>query len=196
MLHVTNKRYASQGVTWHSRKTETMNTSALLSESSTRTISKDTYYSLKLDQSKAIERLTKQGNWPTRSESFSAEDASYDFVVMAAFQTPKTYGDCDQPMLDYPALANYLGAPQESFDHLFYEDATPEPKLKRVKATHVVKKCVTVQEVAEQISMSIRWLKDQVKAGNLKGYRLGIKIMIDLESLKEFMAAREMAKKG
>lgn len=53
-------------------------------------------------------------------------------------------------------------------------------------------KCIEVNKLAKTIDMSPRWIKDKVKAGELLGYRLGNRIVVDLQSVDDFMAAREM----
>ncbi len=51
---------------------------------------------------------------------------------------------------------------------------------------------IEVGNVARSLDMSTRWVKDQVKAGHLSGFRLGNRIVIDRRSLEDFMAAREI----
>ena len=52
--------------------------------------------------------------------------------------------------------------------------------------------CVEVNKLAKQIDMSPRWIKERIKDGSLIGYRLGNRIVVNRQSVDDFMAAREM----
>ena len=52
--------------------------------------------------------------------------------------------------------------------------------------------CIEVNKLAKMLDMSPRWIKDKVKAGELLGYRLGNRIVVNRQSVDDFMAAREM----
>lgn len=54
------------------------------------------------------------------------------------------------------------------------------------------KQYATVAEVAELLCRCDRWVKDQAKAGNLRGYRVGSKCLIEMASVREFLDQREM----
>lgn len=61
-----------------------------------------------LTQETARQELSVQGNWPTRSASFSPADAAFDIAVIAAFRRPD--GE-----FDIPAFDAYLGEPWANF---------------------------------------------------------------------------------
>lgn len=46
-------------------------------------------------------------------------------------------------------------------------------------------------DAADEIGMSDRWVKDNAKAGHIKWYRAGIKVMLDTASWEEFLASLE-----
>lgn len=50
-----------------------------------------------------------------------------------------------------------------------------------------------VNRVAALLDMSPRWVKEQVKAGELLGYRLGNRTVVAVESLLRFMDRRRMS---
>ncbi len=49
-----------------------------------------------------------------------------------------------------------------------------------------------VNRVALLLDMSDRWLKDQIKKGELVGLRLGKKIVIQGDSLRRFIDSRQI----
>ena len=65
---------------------------------------------------------------------------------------------------------------------------TMQPDRKRI-----VGDPLDVNRVAALLDMSVRWVKEQVKAGNQVGYRLGTTIKVEGDSLRQFLAARSMA---
>ncbi len=81
--------------------------------------------------------------------------------------------------------------PEPKFEPQVTVPAIPEEKPVKQPAK-TTKRCIPADEVARMLSMSVRWVKDQVKAGNLKGYRLGNKVMVDAQSLNEFLSERSM----
>lgn len=52
--------------------------------------------------------------------------------------------------------------------------------------------CIEVNKLAKIIDMSPRWIKEQIKSGKLLGYRLGNRIVVNCQSVSDFMASREM----
>lgn len=53
-----------------------------------------------------------------------------------------------------------------------------------------------VNKVAALLDMSPRWVKERVKAGQLKGRRLGNRIVIDGESLNDYLDKCDITGKG
>lgn len=49
-----------------------------------------------------------------------------------------------------------------------------------------------VGRVAALLDMSPRWVKEKVKAGEIKGFRLGNRIVVDAKSLNEFLERRKL----
>jgi excisionase family DNA binding protein len=47
-----------------------------------------------------------------------------------------------------------------------------------------------VGEAAESIGMSKRYLQDQIKAGNLRTKRVGRRVLVPVDALNEFLAAK------
>jgi DNA-binding Lrp family transcriptional regulator len=50
----------------------------------------------------------------------------------------------------------------------------------------------SVRRVAEQLDMSVRWVKERIKAGELDGYRLGCKTVVAAESLANYLHKRRL----
>lgn len=52
--------------------------------------------------------------------------------------------------------------------------------------------CIEINKLSKKIDMSPRWIKERIKEGLLIGYRLGNRIVVNRQSVDDFMAAREM----
>jgi excisionase family DNA binding protein len=61
------------------------------------------------------------------------------------------------------------------------------------QSTPAIEHHFDVKTVATQLSMSVRWVKERIKAGELQGYRLGHKIVVPEKSLQSFLENRAMA---
>ncbi len=51
-----------------------------------------------------------------------------------------------------------------------------------------------VGRLAAMLDMSVRYLKDQIKAGEIEAYRLGNKIVVPDKSLREFLRNHSIGK--
>lgn len=71
--------------------------------------------------------------------------------------------------------------------------STEKKAMSEVKVAHrPLKAHYEVGRVAALLDMSVRWVKERVKAGDLEGFRLGNRIVISADSLEDFMQNRRM----
>lgn len=50
----------------------------------------------------------------------------------------------------------------------------------------------SVRKVAEQLDMSVRWVKERIKAGELVGFRFGCKTVVAADSLESYLENRRL----
>ena len=53
-----------------------------------------------------------------------------------------------------------------------------------------------IGKVAEMLDMSTRYVRDRIRAGDLEGYRLGSRVVVPAEALKQFLDNRRMPSTG
>jgi excisionase family DNA binding protein len=51
---------------------------------------------------------------------------------------------------------------------------------------------IEANRLAVLLDVSVRWVKDKVKSGELVGYRLGKRICVDSASVDKFLEARRL----
>ena len=61
-----------------------------------------------------------------------------------------------------------------------------------VKAKRIGGSYMEAGRVADLIDMSVRYVKERIKDGSLKGYRMGNRIVVSTDSLQAFIANREI----
>jgi len=68
----------------------------------------------------------------------------------------------------------------------------PTAKLPTAQPNGKLKAFYTVQEVAQNLRMSPRWVRDRVKDKDLSGVRLGNKIVVDAGSVERYLSECEL----
>lgn len=68
-----------------------------------------------------------------------------------------------------------------------------EPNVRAKKASKaIIGAHYEVGRVAMLLDMSPRYVKERIKAGEMIGYRLGNRIVVEAESIRAFLQNREM----